>query len=130
MRKRFSRETYPSAADQLRKNAKFQSYIKQLAGIIRAYEKREALGDPYPHQMDAPEYKLAVTVYELGAAQNTEGKAEWSNWDKDILSGTMHEFGINDKTQFRRIMMYFGELAVDDPKAMQQLVHSELQKNL
>ena len=128
--KRFSRKTYPNAFEQLGRNAKFQSYIKQLANIIRVYEKREHMGDPYDHQMDAPEYKMAVTIYELGAAQNTEGKAAWPNWEKDILSGAVHEFGINDKSQFRRIMMYFGNLAVDDPKAIQQLVHSELQKNL
>ena len=134
--KRFSRETYPNADGQLRKDAKFQSYIKQLANIIRVYEKREHVGEPYDHQMDAPEYELATTIYSLGQAQNNEGKegiAPWPNWEKDILQGAIHKFGINDKGQFRRIMMYFGNLAAKDPdegKAIQALVHSELQKNL
>ena len=130
--KRFSRETYPT--ERLSKNAKFQSYIKQLANIIRVYEKREGLGDPYDdYDSVRPEATLASTAYSLGQAQNNEGKAgiaPWPNAENDILSGAIHEFGINDKSQFRRIMRYFGNLAASNQETIYQLIYSELQKNL
>lgn len=139
--KRFSRETYPpSRLEQVRKDAKFQSYIKQLADIIRVYEKREGLGkvlfvgdDPYDRQSDEPEHKLALTIYSLGQAQNNEGKegiAAWPNWEKDILQEVIREFGINDKNKFRRIMMYFGNIAANNPDFIRMLIRMELQKNL
>jgi hypothetical protein len=69
----------------------------------------------------------------LGQAQNNEGKegiAAWPNWEKDILQGATHEFGINDKNKFRRIMMYFGNIAANNPDFIRILIRTELQKNL
>ena len=132
--KRFSRETYPpNRLEQVRKDAKFQSYIKQLANVIRVYEKREGLGVPYDRQSEEPEHKLALAIYSLGQAQNNEGKegiASWPTWQHDILDEPIREFGINDKQQFRRLMSYFGNIAANNPDFIRILIRTELQKNL